>query len=235
MKKYIWAIVMILATSAYAEWAGPVPWSAKEELTDWQRCRYPGVDMIGLGKLIHFDSAKTNEQGVMATFQFTGMMKGEPGDYTITIPDDMRNPMEMTVDRGEWKWKEGETYGILCISEEYEAVRMVDWVIPMDQWGAFKASVRNERAEFEAFVKENKRERHELEKKIEGVWDREDLGEEEKDVRVEQIEKQNSKIYDQVQEKGFSYFILEFDWDDPDQTWPIEVDEREQRKRMLGL
>lgn len=68
-------------------------------------------------------------------------------------------------------------------------------------------------------MKGKKLERHELEKKIEGVWDREDLGEEEKDVRVEQIEKQNSEIYDQVQGKGYSYFILEFDWDDPDQTW----------------
>ena len=94
------------------------------------------------------------------------------------------------------------------------------WVVPLDKWGAFKASVEKERAEFEAFVKEKKMERHGLEKEIKGIWDREDLGEEEKDVRVEQIEERNSDIYDQVQKKGFQYFILEFDWSNPDQTWP---------------
>lgn len=228
-------MVMILGTSVYAEWAGPVAWSAKEGLTDWQRCRYPGVDLIGLGKLMPNELSKTNEQGVMATFQFTDMMRGEAGEYVITIPDDMRNPMDMTVDVGDWKWKEGETYGILCISDEYEAVRMVDWVMPLSKWEAFKASAEEERAEFEAFVRGKKQERLEVDRQRDEVMARKDIGEEEKVARSELLSERRHEIFLQVQEKGAPYFISGIDWFHMDQTWPIEVDERDQKKKLLGM
>ena len=201
----------------------------KPGYTDWQRCRYRGVDLIGEAKLVSFDPVKTNEYGVEAIFLFTDMMKGISGEYVLTIPDSMRDPMNMTFDLeewnrtrelGTWQWKAGERYGCLCVSNVYYGIRMVDWVVPLNKWRAFKASAEKERVEFEAFVKEKKLERLVLEKKIKGIWDREDLGEKEKDVRVEQIEGRNSEIYNQVQEKGFPYFILEFDWNNPDQTWP---------------
>lgn len=156
MKLKMWIGVIAMASSVYAtEWGAQLPWGSKIGFTDWQRCRYRGVDLIGLGKLVEYDLAKTNEHGVMATFQFTDMMKGEPGEYVITIPDDMRDPLNMTLYEEEWnrtkphgprQWKAGEAYGCLCISNVYFGIRMVDWVVPMDKWEGFKASVRNERA-----------------------------------------------------------------------------------------
>jgi hypothetical protein len=244
MKMKIWLLVLAMSATAYAEWAGPLPWNRKTGYSEWRRCRYLGVDLIGEAKLLSFDLAKTNAYGVEATFQFTDMMKGAPGKYVITIPNSMRDPLNMAFDvdewnrtrqLGPWQWKAGEIYGCLCISNEFEEGRRVDWVVPLDKWGAFKVSAEKERAEFEAFVKEKKLEHLGLEKKIEGVWDREDIGEEEEDVQIEQIEARRSGIIDQVQEKGDPYFIPFFDWDDPDQTWPIDVDEREQMKKILGL
>ena len=230
MKHKLLVVVFLVAASVHAtEWGAQLPWNMKTGYTDWQRCRYRGVDLIGEAKLVNFNLAKTNEYGVEATFLFTGMMKGAPGEYIVTIPNSMRDPLNMMFDWDEWtrtkllepwKWKPGETYGCISISNTYYGIRMVDWIVPLDKWGAFKASAEKERAEFEAFVKEKKLERLVLEKKIKGIWDREDLGETEKDVRVEQIEGRNNEIYNQVQDKGFPYFILEFDWNNPDQTWP---------------
>lgn len=230
MKLKLLVMVFTMTSSVYAtEWDAQLPWNMKTGYTDWQRCRYRGVDLIGEAKLVNFNLAKTNEYGVEATFLFTGMMKGAPGEYIVTIPNSMRDPLNMMFDwdewtrtkqLGPWKWKAGETYGCISISNTYYGIRMVDWVVAPEKWAAFKASVEAERANFEAFVKNKKLERHKLEEKIKNIQNREDLDDIEIEVRVEQIEEQNNEIYDQVQEKGISYFILEFDWNNLDQSWP---------------
>lgn len=230
MKKWVWLWVLVAASCGYAtEWGAQAPWYMKNDLSDWQHCRERGVDLIGVAKLVSYDPAKTNEYGVEATFQFTDMMKGVPGKYVITIPDSMRNPMNMQFDMASWKatgkldswrWKAGETYGCLCISNFYHGIRMVDWVVPIDRWEKFKASVQKERAEFEAFVKEKKLENLVLKERKNNIRNREDLGEEERDVLFEQLSERRSELFFQVQEKGDPYLISDFDWENPDQTWP---------------
>jgi hypothetical protein len=236
MKTLLWVLVVALAPFVYAtEWGAQLPWNMKDGFSEWQRCRYRGVDLIGTAKLINIDPLQTNDHGVVATFQFTDMLKGLPGNYTITIPDGMRNPMEMTVDLGEWKWEMADTYGILCISNEYYEIRMVDWVVPLEKWEAFKASAEKERVAFEKYVKEKKMERLELEQKSDEMTDRDDIEREEKEVRREIINTRIHEIHTQMQEKAEPYYITGIDWYDLDQTWPIAVDEKEQMKSMLGL
>ena len=52
------------------------------DVSEWQRCRFPGIDVIGAAKLLSFHPLQTNEQGVVATFLFTDMLRGAPGEYT---------------------------------------------------------------------------------------------------------------------------------------------------------
>ena len=230
MKFKLCFVILVLSSAGYAtEWDLQSPWYMKGDLTAWQRCRYRGIDLVGEAKLVSFDPAKSNEGGVVATFQFTDMMKGLPGEYVVTIPDSMRNPMNMLFDMASWnktkqlepwQWKNAETYGVLCITNFDSGIRMVDWVVPRDKWGSFKKSVEKEHAEFVAFVKEKKLEMLKLESKINNILDREEIEDEEKDARWKLLSDRRHELYIQVQEAGLPYFIFDFDWDNPEQTWP---------------
>ncbi len=236
MKKLIWIVVMMVSAYGYGEWSGPLPWIMKSGLTEWQRCRYIGVDMIGEATLVSLDMAHTNENGVVAAFHFSNMLKGVSGDYVVTIPDTMRDPSNMNFDIDEWnrtkqlkpwQWTLKETYGIICISNEIDGGRMVDYVVTMDKWGAFKASVNAERYENESFIRSNKEEYRKLQDEIDRTWDLDDIGEEEQLAMIEKIEERRSEIYDRVMEKASRYFLPIVDWDTLEQTWPIDIDEQQ--------
>ena len=221
-----WAMSLLIYADGLPD---QLPWDMKKGYTDWQHCREYGVDFVGEAKLVRFDPANANEHGIEAVFLFRDVIKGTAGEYVVTIPDTMRNPASVGFDKaawkqpeqlGPWQWQVGEAYGCLCISNVNYGIRMVDWVVPLDKWGAFKVSVMKERSEFEVFVRGKKEEYRALQEKIDGIWDREDLEEEEQVARIEQIEERRSEIYDQVQAKGALYFISNFDWYNPDQTWP---------------
>ncbi len=231
-----WALAVAFAPFVHAtEWGGLGLRDMEGDVSEWQRCRFPGIDVIGAAKLLSFHPLQTNEQGVVATFLFTDMLRGAPGEYTLTIPDDMRNPMKMTVDRGEWKWELAETYGILCLSNESHGIRMVDWVVPREKWRAFKANAEKERKRFEAYVKQKKLEYAKVEEKIDEIMERDDIEQEEQAARRNILNTRRTEIFIQVQDKAEPYFIINMDMDEPNQTWPIAVDEREQIRRMLGL
>ena len=226
----LWCAVLGLASTVYAtEFSSQMSFIVKGGYTDWQRYRDRGVDLVGVAKLIRFDPAKTNSEGVEATFLFTNVMKGLSGEYVLTIPYEMRDPMNMPYDLAKWskdgvssswKWKESDSYGCLCLTNFNHGIHRVEWVIPLDRWNAFQANVRKERSEFEVFVKEKKMKLMALDKRREDVLRRNDIEDEERKERMGQLDEQGNEIMSEVENRGEQYWILHFNWEQLDETWP---------------
>ena len=226
----VWCLALGLTSTVFAtEYSAQMPFFVKGKFTDWQRYRDRGVDLVGVAKLVKFDPEKTNLEGVEATFLFTNVMKGIPGEYVLTIPNEMRDPLDMPFDwikwrnagvPSSWKWKENDSYGCICLTNFNHGIHRVEWVIPLDRWNAFQTGVQKERAEFEEFVKERKMELATLNRSRKEVMERNDIEEEERKERMELLGEKGSEIRRQVENRGEQYWILHFNWEQLDETWP---------------
>ena len=95
---------------------------------------------------------------------------------------------------------------------------------------------RRKRAqEVRSICKTKKLEYAKVEEKIDEIMERDDIEQEEQAARRNILNTRRTEIFIQVQDKAEPYFIINMDMDEPNQTWPIAVDEREQIRRMLGL
>lgn len=227
--KTVFMLVVMSACCAFGldEYLERHPWEMNWEIADWGRVR--GADRVGLATLVNFDPIKSNKEGVEVGLQFTDMLKGEGCELEITIPHSMRDPADMPTGwenlrqrdpTKPWKWEAGKAYGFLCTFDAEKKLWMVNWAVPQEQWNAFKENAQKQKMDFEAFIREKKMEL----KAIDQIWrDKYNNGE----VSFEEageIRKANQgkrlDIKNQMSEEGEKYRILEFNWYNPDETWP---------------
>lgn len=137
--EYILALLVLAGTSICHGWEGDpiklkrMPWYMKRGFTPLQI--FTSSDLVGQGRLDAFrlipEVGRENEFQAIATISFTNVLKGEAGPCDVyvsiaqkvpeyadisSLPWDLTEEEKDRALKSDWKWQEGKSYTLVCVS-----------------------------------------------------------------------------------------------------------------------